>query len=79
MKKPEKQTSGFAALYPTLASLIDDDRIWIEVGDTEMTSSFIRVLDIGGMIWEGEHRYKSIDDALQAAEEAVLAWHEENG
>ena len=69
----------FAGLYPTLASLIGDDRIWIEVGYTEMTSSFIRVLDIGGMIWEGEHRYKSIDDAFHAAEAAVLAWHEENG
>jgi hypothetical protein len=51
----------------------------IEIGYTEMTDSFVRVLDIGGMIWEGKHRYASIDAALQAAERVVIRWREENG
>lgn len=70
---------GFAASYPTLTDLIEGDRIYIEIGYSEMTNSFIRVLDIGGMIWEGKHSYKSIDHALQAAERATLKWQEENG
>ena len=79
MKKTEKPTAGFAVSYPTLTELIEGERIWIEIGYTEGPDSFIRVLDIGGMIWEGKHSYKSIDQALQAAEKATLAWQEENG
>jgi hypothetical protein len=37
-------------------------------------SPFIRVLDIGGMIWEGAEEYPTLDNALQAADQAVTTW-----
>jgi hypothetical protein len=32
------------------------------------------VLDIGGMIWEGETSYPTLDDALAAADAAIKQW-----
>ena len=52
---------------------------WIEIGRDDYSDSFIRVLDIGGMVWEGERSYSSLDAALADAEEAAKAWFEENG
>ena len=44
---------------------------WIELGPTEGSLSFVRALDIGGMIWEGEPTYASVDAALQALDAAL--------
>ncbi len=41
--------------------------------------SFIRVMDIGGMVWEGKASYPSVHAALLAADEAIAKWDEENG
>ena len=67
----------FEEKYPNLASWVEDG--WIEIGRDDYSDSFIRVLDIGGMVWEGERSYPSLDAALAAAEEAAKAWFEENG
>ena len=68
----------FASRYPNLGGWIKGGG-WLEIGYTDFTQSFVRVLDTGGMIWEGKASYKSIDAALQAAEDAVIRWQEENG
>jgi hypothetical protein len=44
---------------------------WVEIGPTEMSASFVRALDMGGMVWEGEPTYASVDAALDAMEAAV--------
>jgi hypothetical protein len=44
---------------------------WVEIGPTEMSASFVRALDVGGMVWEGETAYASVDAALQAMEAAL--------
>ena len=44
---------------------------WIEFGETEYSRSLVRVLDIGGMLWESKKRYRSLDEMLQAAEQAL--------
>jgi hypothetical protein len=72
----EKTT--FENLYPAVAEWTKDWG-WIEMGYDDMRQSFIRVLDIGGTIWEGKNHYKTVDDALKAAEKAIEGWHEENG
>jgi hypothetical protein len=36
-----------------------------------MSASFVRALDIGGMVWEGEATYASVDAALHALEAAL--------
>jgi hypothetical protein len=47
---------------------------WIEVGYDDSNRSFVRALDPGGMVWEGEYRYASLDDALAALETALAAF-----
>ena len=63
--------------YPNLAAWILDGLL--EVGHTEYTDSFIRLLDEGGTVWEGKSTYPSLDAALVDAEAAAEKWFEENG
>jgi hypothetical protein len=44
---------------------------WIEIGQAEDAQSFIRALDIGGMLWESKPNHKSFDDALNDLEAAL--------
>jgi hypothetical protein len=63
--------------YPYIAAWVDSGG-WIELGQNEYSRSFIRILDIGGMLWEGTTRYISLDALLHDAEEALRRL-EENG
>lgn len=47
---------------------------WIEIGQDDWSRSFVRALDIGGMVWEGENSYRSIDDAFQALDAGLAEW-----
>ena len=76
-KKPDHPPDPFAALYPNVAAWVQDG--WVEFGWDDCNQSFIRVLDIGGMVWEGEASYPTVHDALVAADAAIAAWLEENG
>ena len=67
----------FEEHYPNLADWVADG--WLELGFDYNTNSFVRLLDEGGMVWEGKREYPSIDAALAEAEEAAKAWFEENG
>ena len=62
--------------YPHIAAWVDGGG-WIELGQNEYSRSFIRILDIGGMLWEGTTRYRSY--ALLHDAEAALIRLEENG
>jgi hypothetical protein len=59
--------------YPHLTAWVEYGDRWIEIGTDDFSRSFIRVLDIGGMIWEGETHYPTLDDALAAADAAIAA------
>jgi hypothetical protein len=77
-KKRSTPTSGSVeALYPNLAAWVQDG--WVEIGRDDFSRSFVRALDIGGMIWEGEVEYPSLDVALQALDTGIAAWLQENG
>ena len=76
-RKQSETPDPFAAAYPNVAGWALDG--WIELGPAEWTRSFIRVMDIGGMVWEGKASYPSVHAALLAADEAIAKWHEENG
>ena len=60
----------FATAYPNIAHWIDVQG-WIEVGQDEFSSSLVRCLDIGGMVWESSDEHETIDEALRALEEAL--------
>jgi hypothetical protein len=66
----------FTEKYPNIADWIRDG--WIEIGRNGYSTSIIRVLDEGGLIWEGGTRHKSIDEILQEAEDAISDWKENN-
>ena len=47
---------------------------WIELGEDLPGRSFVLALDEGGIIWEGEATYPSVDDALRALDAALATW-----
>ena len=63
---------AFAQTYPNLAHWVTTQG-WIEVGDDGLRRSFVRVLDEGGLIWEGDAG-ETVDDGLRAADAVVGTW-----
>ena len=64
------------ATYPTVARWVMEYG-WIEIGQDEMSRSFVRALDEGGLVWEGQEDYATLDDALQDLEAGLAAWMQE--
>jgi hypothetical protein len=73
----EQQASTLDDRYPYLSVWVNGGG-WIEIGADDYSTSFIRVLDTGGMVWEGADAYPSLDAAFDAAD-AALARLEEAG
>ena len=57
----------FQDKYPNIADWIENQG-WIELGQTDCSPSMVRVLDIGGMIWESDQKYHSLDELLDDLE-----------
>ena len=70
--------TNFSSTYPNPAAWTESYG-WIEIGQDDDSQSFIRALDMGGMVWEGEHKYKSVDAALDDLEAALEKIIEEIG
>jgi len=51
----------------------------IEIGQDDDSQSFLRALDMGGMVWEGKSKFKSVDAALDDLEAALEKIIEEIG
>jgi hypothetical protein len=68
----------FDQQYPHLSTWILSGDGWIELGQDDFSRSLVRILDIGGLIWESDQRYKTVAEALAAAEVALAEWVEEN-
>jgi hypothetical protein len=64
------------AAYPTIARWVMEYG-WIEIGQDHMSRSFVRALDEGGLAWEGQEDYATLDDALQDLEAGLTAWMQE--
>lgn len=79
MKRRQREPApdSFDARYPNIAAWVQDG--WIEIGRDDFSRSFVRALDIGGMIWEGAETYSSLDEALHALDAGIAAWLDENG
>jgi hypothetical protein len=69
----------FTSLYPNIAWWTQSGRGWIELGWDEYSSSMIRVLDIGGLLWEGDDEYDSVGEAMTEADNFIEQWRIENG
>jgi hypothetical protein len=62
--------------YPTIARWVLEYG-WIELGQDHMSRSFVRALDEGGLVWEGQEYYATLDAALQDLEAGLAAWMQE--
>ena len=71
-------SKSFDELYPHIAWWVQDGG-WIELGYDDYSHSFIRVLDIGGMLWEGSRKYTTVSEAMDEAETYIKKWCQENG
>jgi len=49
------------------------------LGRDEYSRSLIRVLDTGGMLWEGKEGYDAVATALDEAEDFIAQWRKEDG
>ncbi len=76
-KRPVPETGSFAASYPNIAAWVRDG--WVEIGRDDYSRSFVRALDVGGMVWEGAEEYASLEEALQDLDAGIAAWLEEMG
>lgn len=76
-KSQEPSPDSFEARYPNIAAWVQDG--WIEIGRDDYSHSFVRALDIGGMVWEGTEEYDSLDEALRMLDAGIAAWCKETG
>jgi hypothetical protein len=84
MKKDQNSVSSsrmvndpFVALYPNIAFWVKGG--WIEIGQNIYSQSFVRALDQGGLVWEGEAEYSNFHEVFQALDAGIAAWREEQG
>ena len=63
----------FESTFPNITRWINEQG-WLEIGADDYSSSMVRLLDEGGMVWESEVDYPSLDDALHATEAAIIDW-----
>lgn len=68
---------SFEETYPNITAWVKEHG-WIEIGEDDYSTSFVRALDIGGLIWESSENYETTDEALQKLEDALRKWMEEN-
>ena len=62
---------GFEQIYPNIAEWVNSYG-WIEIGDDGQSSSFVRALNEGGLVWEDNDADATLDEVLRACE-AFLA------
>lgn len=78
-KKTEDKNPALAdERFPNIAAWVHSYG-WIEIGQDDYSRSFLRALDAGGMVWEGEAEYASLDLALCALEKALGKSIEQDG
>jgi hypothetical protein len=64
------------AVYPSVARWVMEHG-WLELGHDDIRRSFVRALDEGGLVWEGQAAYATLDAALQDLEAGLAAWMRE--
>jgi len=64
----------FKDKYPNIDYWINQEGCRIDIGDDEMSSSFVKALDQGGVPWEGKREYNSLDEVLLDLENGIKKW-----
>jgi hypothetical protein len=72
------EAETFEEQYPTIHRFVEEIG-WIEIGQHEMISAFVRAYDLGGTVYEGKDSYPSLEAALQDLEAGIKVYLDENG
>ncbi|GAB4367845.1 MAG: hypothetical protein Kow00121_06510 [Elainellaceae cyanobacterium] len=64
--------------YPSIHRFFEEIG-WIEIGQHEMISAFVRAYDLGGTVYEGKDSYPSMEAALQDLEAGIKTYLDEHG
>ena len=67
----------FSQEYPAIARWVGEQGR-VEIGMDEYSTSLVRVLDPGGLVWESGDSVATVDEALRALEEVLKEWFERN-
>ena len=70
--------ASFSQTYPTITRWTEEQG-WIGIGADENSTSLVRALDPGGLVWESDSNPDSLDDALKELEKELKDWFEKNG
>jgi hypothetical protein len=65
MKAKRNMATSFEEAYPNIAHCIDAIGSMTIGHDDRPLTSFIRAIDRGGMVWEGQDTSKTLEEALQ--------------
>ena len=68
---------SFDEKYPYIAAWVRDGTI--EIGYNDQDNVYLRVIDLGGVVWESSKTYSYLDDAFYEMNTAIEAWCTENG
>jgi hypothetical protein len=71
LESGEPQRPGMAARFPNIARWVSDLGSFIEVGYDYNTSTFVRAIDEGGMVWGGGDAAQSLDELLEALDSGI--------
>ena len=77
-RKADETQTTFEQTYPTIAEWVQSHG-WIEIGRNDGSNdSTVRALDTGGLVWESDEDYASLDELLRALEHGLTARLNEN-
>lgn len=68
-----KMASSFEKKYPHIDRWVNEHEGYLEIGydvDSPL-DSFVRAFDAGGMPWEGQSSYASLDEAFQDLDDGL--------
>lgn len=70
---PSTGADSFEATYPTVTAWVATQG-WIEIGQDHYSRSMVRALDEGGMVWEGNTTYDTLDALFADLEMHLKEW-----
>jgi hypothetical protein len=72
------KSTSLDAKYPNISRFIEAHG-WIEIGQHEVLSAFIRAYDEGGTVYEGQDSYPTLEAALEDLDQGIANYMEEHG
>jgi hypothetical protein len=69
---------SFKQQYPNIDRFTNEFG-WIEIGQDEGLSGFVRAIDLSGLVYEGQDSYPTMEAALQDLDQGIKAYFEEQG